>query len=137
MSTDAEDKPEKLPAKRTPPTDQRITFAIDLKKHPLAKTLKKLDKDLDTAMMIVLEAMQDQDLDAKTRLTAAQYWIDKKIAISQEIAKETLARTIAEVRMLQATQPKGPKVVEEEDDDETPSVSFQPNVILAVDAKNI
>ena len=88
-------------------------------------------------MMIILEAMQDQDLDAKTRLTAAQYWIDKKIAISQEIAKETLARTIAEVRMLQATQPKGPKVVEEEDDDETPSVSFQPNVILAVDAKNI
>ena len=136
MSTDIEETKVKVPAKMEP-AESRITFQIDPKRHPLSKALKKLDKDMEKAMAIVLEVMQNTELDAKTRLTAAQYWVDTKIKVNQEIAKEILARQIAEVRMIQATQVKAPKLVEEDDEDDTPRALFSPQLILKVDATKI
>lgn len=117
----------------------RITFEIDPKRHPLQKTLRKLDKNVDEAINVVLEVIANTELDPKTRLQAAQYLIDTKLKINSEISKEVLSRQIAEVKMLQAQQPKQMKtVVPEEDDEEEGTIaSFQPNVILKVDTNTL
>ena len=114
----------------------QITFQIDPKKHAqFGKMLKKLDRDVDAMLDYVKEVAQDAEASRETRLKAAQYYVDKAVELKKEVAKEVLTRQVAEVRMMQAAQPK--KIVDVEEDNDMPQVRFEPSVILAVDATNI
>ena len=126
---------ENLPSK-IEPANGRVTFAIDPKKHPLSRTLKKFEKNFDAALEVVLQVLSDPTVDTKTRLQAAQYIVDTKLEITKEISKEILGRQIAEVRMLQSMQPRTAKVVGEEDDAQ-PSAIFSPQTILKIDSQNV
>ena len=128
--TDVESKPAKLPAKMEPAP--QITFEIDPKRHPLQKTLRKLDKNLDLAMETVLAALLSEDLDMKTKLDAAKWWTETKIKVSQEVSKEVLTRQIAQVKMLQAMQPQRKIKDVEDEEDEQPTAIFSPQHILSV-----
>ena len=66
---------------------------------------------------------------------SAEGIVDKAVELKKEVAKEVLTRQVAEVRMMQAAQPK--KIVDVEEEDDTPQILFTPSVILAVDATNI
>ena len=110
----------------------QITFEIDPKRHPLQKTLRKLDKNLDLAMETVLAALLSEDLDMKTKLDAAKWWTETKIKVSQEVSKEVLTRQIAQVKMLQAMQPQRKIKDVEDDEDEQPTAIFSPQHILSV-----
>jgi len=110
----------------------QVSFEIDIKRHPLSKTLKKLDSHIDEAIAVVLKVLADPATDAKTRLVAAQYLLDTKIKLNLEMSKEVLTRQIAQVRLLQSQQPVKIKDVEE-DDDSRPIVKFEPSVILSME----
>ena len=137
MSEEQEEKP-KVPVKMEP-AEKRVTFQMSRNKHSLAKTLKKLDKNVDAALSVVLEVIADPEADAKVRLQAAQYIIDTKVRIDDTINKEMLTRQIAEVKMLQAQQQKQVKVVSEDTDEEGDTVQarFEPNCILRVDTNTL
>lgn len=137
MSEEQEEKP-KVPVKMEP-AEKRVTFQMSRNKHSLTKTLKKLDKNVDKALEVVLEVIADVEADPKIRLQAAQYIIDTKVRIDDTINKEILSRQIAEVKMLQAQQPKQMKTVVPDDDDEeeTAGAIFSPGTILRVDTNTL
>ena len=126
-------KEKEEPGKELPvPADSRITFA---RKNDLVKTLKKIDKSVDAAIDFLEEVMLDSNNDVKVRIEAAKFIIDKKQAISAEISKDQLSRTLAESRqILQQASLAKPKSItsDDEDEDDTPRVEFQPNVIVDV-----
>lgn len=110
----------------------RVTFVQDPKRHPLAKTLKRIDKTSDEALEFLAEVMRDVEAPLKERMTAAQFVVDRKIQIANEINKDNLSRMVAEARLIMAQQPKQIKQVEEEGEDTQPRALFNPNVILDV-----
>ena len=118
----------------------RLTALQDPKKHPLLKTLKKLDKTCDEALEILAEIMRDEKSDVSNRRQAAQFLVDRKIQVAQEINKDSLARVIAESRMLLAEkQARREKVIEDNEEDDSPLVGYEPTVILKapMDISNI
>lgn len=137
MSEEQEEKP-KVPVKMEP-AEKRVTFQMSRNKHSLTKTLKKLDKNVDKALEVVLEVIADAEADPKIRLQAAQYIIDTKVRIDDTINKEILSRQIAEVKMLQAQQPRQVKTIVPEDGEEEDTVQarFEPNCILRVDTNTL
>ena len=118
----------------------RLTALQDPKKHPLLKTLKKLDKTCDEALEILAGIMRDSTADVSNRRQAAQFLVDRKIQVAQEINKDSLARVIAESRMLLAEkQARREKVIEDNEEDDSPLVGYEPTVILKapMDISNI
>ena len=116
----------------------QISFEISPTKHNLNKLLKKLDKNLDEAIVVVMDIIRDAEADPKTRLQAAQYLIDAKVKVSSEINKEILTRTIAQARQFTASQPKlSIKDVTEDDEDARPLAQFVPDIIKVVNATNL
>ena len=118
----------------------RLTALQDPKKHPLLKTLKKLDRTVDEALEILADIMRDSTADVSNRRQAAQFLVDRKIQIAQEINKDSLARVIAESRMLLAEkQARREKVIDDNEDEDTPLVGYEPTVILKapMDISNI
>lgn len=118
----------------------RLTALQDPKKHPLLKTLKKLDKTCDEALEILADIMRDSTADVSNRRQAAQFLVDRKIQVAQEINKDSLARVIAESRMLLAEkQAMREKVIEDNEEDDSPLVGYEPTVILKapMDISNI
>lgn len=113
------------------PAEARITLA---RKNDLVKVMRKIDKSVDKAVEFLESVMLNEEADLKTRITAAQFIVDKKIQMSESISKDQLARTIGEARMLiaeKAISSKRIKDVQHEDDDEgyaTPK--FCPDVII-------
>lgn len=109
------------------------------RKNDLVKTLKKLDKSVDAAIEFLDGIVRDVDEDKSTRMKAAQFIVEKKIAISESVSKDALSRAIAASRVLIASQTtKKEKAVEDEDED-TPLVGYEPTVILKapMDISNI
>ena len=118
----------------------RLTALQDPKKHPLLKTLKKLDRTVDEALEILADIMRDSTADVSNRRQAAQFLVDRKIQVAQEINKDSLARVIAESRMLLAEkQAMREKVIEDNEEDDSPLVGYEPTVILKapMDISNI
>lgn len=118
----------------------RLTALQDPKKHPLLKTLKKLDKTCDEALEILADIMRDSTADVSNRRQAAQFLVDRKIQVAQEINKDSLARVIAESRMLLAEkQAMREKVIDDNEEDDSPLVGYEPTVILKapMDISNI
>ena len=118
----------------------RLTALQDPKKHPLLKTLKKLDKTCDEALEILADIMRDSTADVSNRRQAAQFLVDRKIQVAQEINKDSLARVIAESRMLLAEkQAMREKVLDDDEGEDTPLVGYEPTVILKapMDISNI
>jgi len=118
----------------------RLTALQDPKKHPLARTLKSLDKTTEEALSYLAEVMRDKEISSKERVAAAQFLIDRKIQVAQEINKDSLARVIAESRMLLAEkQARREKVIDDNEDEDTPLVGYEPTVILKapMDISNI
>lgn len=118
----------------------RLTALQDPKKHPLLKTLKKLDKTCDEALEILADIMRDSTADVSNRRQAAQFLVDRKIQIAQEINKDSLARVIAESRMLLAEkQARREKAIDDNEGEDTPLVGYEPTVILKapMDISNI
>jgi flagellar biosynthesis/type III secretory pathway chaperone len=118
----------------------RLTALQDPKKHPLLKTLKKLDRTCDEALEVLAGIMRDSTADVSNRRQAAQFLVDRKIQVAQEINKDSLARVIAESRMLLAEkQARREKVIDDNEDDDAPLVGYEPTVILKapMDISNI
>lgn len=118
----------------------RLTALQDPKKHPLARTLKSLDKTTEEALSYLAEVMRDKEIPSKERVAAAQFLIDRKIQVAQEINRDSLSRIIAESRMLIAeSATRKEKTVGEDEEGGSPRVSFDPTTILKVpmDISNI
>ena len=113
------------------PAESRITFA---RKSDLQKVLRRSDKGLEAAFKLLEDVIEDKDAEPKLKVDAAKFLIEKRIAISSEIAKDQLARVIGESRLLLATQAvnsKRIKDVGDSDDEEgyqTPK--YCPDMIL-------
>lgn len=125
------------------PADARIAFLQDPKKHPLAKTLKKLDKNLDDAIDLLINYIGNPEMDPKERKDAAKFLIEKKIEISEAINKDTLSRMVLEAKQVQSQMQMRvgtmkPKDVTPEDDDEVPQKArFVSNMILKAETQGI
>lgn len=112
------------------PADARITF---IKKNNLSKVLRRVDKSTEKAISFLEGVMLNEDNDIKTRLQAATYLLDKRVAISESVSRDNLSRCVAESRLLlaqQAVQQKRIKDVVGEDDDEHSVPQYLPSVIL-------
>ena len=119
------------------PVESRISF---IRKNDLTRMLKKVEKSTDKALDFLEAVMMDEENDLKTRVQAAQYLVDKRVQISDNISKDALSRCIAESRMvlaMQATQQRVSKFAgsgnAEEDEDEDAQPVYVPNMILKND----
>lgn len=114
------------------PADARLSFLTDPKKHNLSKMLKSLDKNVEQAIEMLVNVMNNDENDIKIRVECAKEIINKKVAISTEINKEMLSRTIAESRLILASRAAKMKTVTNsgEDDDDAPVPMFVPNMIV-------
>ena len=112
------------------PAPFRISYA---RKNDLQKVLRRSDKNLEDAFTFLENLLQDAQADPKLKVEAAKFLIEKRIAISSEIAKDQLARVIGESRLLlaeRATQQKRIKNVTDDDDNSDAQPVYLPNMIL-------
>ena len=107
------------------------------RKNDLVKTLKRLDKELESAFKLLEDIIEDETVDKKIKVDCAKFLIEKRIAVSDNISKDQLSRAIAQSRLLlaeKATQYKtknagsGSAGDEEEDEDSQPM--YLPGVVL-------
>ena len=112
------------------PAEAQINF---LQRNPLTKTLKRIDRSTESAIAYLESVVKNEEASSKERISAAQYLIDKKIAISDLVTRDALSRSIAQARQqmaIQATQQKCIKNVTEEGDEEDMQPKYLPTVIL-------
>lgn len=111
------------------PADARITF---IKKNDLSKVLRRVDKSTEKAISFLEGVMLNEENDIKTRMQAATFLLDKRVAISESVSRDNLSRCVAESRLLlaaQATQQKRIKnVTEGDEEDATPM--YLPEMII-------
>ena len=92
-----------------------------LKKNELTKVLTKLSKSTDKVISFLESVMLNDENEIKVRVQAATLLLEKRVAVSESITRDALARSIGEARLLmaqQATQQKRIKEVGDSDDDE-------------------
>lgn len=105
-----------------------------LKKNELTKVLTKLSKSTDKVISFLESVMLNDENEIKVRVQAATLLLEKRVAVSESITRDALARSIGEARLLmaqQATQQKRIKDVGDSDDEEgyqTPK--YCPDMIL-------
>lgn len=112
------------------PAESRITFA---RKNDLQKVLRRSDKSLEAAFKLLEDVIEDKDAEPKLKVDAAKFLIEKRIAISSEIARDQLSRVVGEAKLVmarQATQQKRIKDVGGEDESEDDTPRYIPNMIL-------
>ena len=85
--------------------------------HPLTGILKKLNKEAEGAVEMLVTLMTAEDSDDKTKLAAASKLLEFQRQAAQDINQDELQRLIANIKF------GGPKSLEYEDDD-TPDVDF-------------
>lgn len=100
------------------PVDARPSL---LKKNELTKVLSKLSKSTDKVISFLEGVMLNEENEIKVRVQAATLLLEKRVAVSESITRDALARSIGEARLLmaqQATQQKRIKDVGDSDEDE-------------------
>lgn len=111
--------------------DARITF---IKKNDLSKVLRRVDKSTEKAISFLEGVMLNEENDIKTRLQAATYLLDKRVAISESVSRDNLSRCVSESRLLMAQQAVQHKRIKEvggsDDDEEYSTPQYLPSVIL-------
>lgn len=84
--------------------------------HPLKDVLKKLNKESEGAVEMIVAVMNSAEADDKTKLAAASKLLDLQRQVAQDINQDELQRLIANVKF------GGPRQLEMDDD--TPDVDF-------------
>lgn len=104
------------------------------KDNPLYKTSKALAKATPEAIEFLVGVMRDEKADPKQRQEAAKWLAERGIQVADMMARDQLARVIAEVKVqaLSAPRQQIKDVVEE---DMAPRVLFSPDRILSVEGK--
>jgi hypothetical protein len=118
----------------------RPTGSVSFQKpNDLKKLLKRADKSVEDAFSVIEKIMSDTSLDAKIRLDAAKYLLDKRVELSDTINKDQFARMVADARqelaeMALTKVPRGAKVVpnETDEDGEPTGPIFKPDMIVDV-----
>ena len=78
------------------PADAQINF---IQRNPLTKTLKRIDRSTESAIAYLESVVKDEKATSKERMAAAQFLIEKKVAISDMVTRDALARSIAQSRL--------------------------------------
>jgi hypothetical protein len=86
-------------------------------KHELADLLKKLNKESEGAVEMIVAIMTKKDQDERLVLQAASKLLDLQRQVAQDINNDKMQRLIANVKY------GGPKQLTVEED-ETPSINF-------------
>lgn len=115
----------------------RLTFA---RKNDLQKILKALDKVTPEALNTLVEIMQDPKSEAKLKADVAKAILDKRVSVSESIARDQLSRSVAESRLILAEMQQKrnllPKPVNGDDEEDGPEENlgavFMPEIIQAV-----
>lgn len=127
---------ENLPAKQEPV--QELSFLIDQKKHNLTKAHKAIDKEVLEAIEFLGSIVKDVEKSTDVRMKAAEKIIDSKLKIADQQNKEWLQRCVAETRknMTANTKSSFKNVGGEDEDDDSPTPVYRPDIILDVSNVN-